>query len=91
MGVAMTFLFSGSLLRYVGYRRQIVYEQNTLDAALRALFSEFPELGGLLMNGGMTLKRTMRLAINSEVVGSDLTRPLASGDLVEIMTAISGG
>ena len=87
----MTFLFSGSLLRYVGYRRQIVYDQNTLDAALRALFSEFPELEGLLMNGEMELKRTMRLAINNEVVRSDLTRPLASGDLVEIMTAISGG
>ena len=87
----MTFLFSGSLLRYVGYRRQIVYEQNTLDAALRALFAEFPELKGLLMNDGMTLKRTMRLAINNEVIRSDLTRTLASGDLVEIMTAISGG
>ncbi|MEA3114570.1 MAG: sulfur-carrier protein [Caballeronia sp.] len=87
----MTFLFSGSLLRYVGYRRQIAYEQNTLEAALRALFDEFPELKGLLMNDEMTLKRTMRLAINSEVVRSDLTRPLASGDLVEVMTAISGG
>jgi molybdopterin synthase sulfur carrier subunit len=87
----MTFLFSGALLRYVGYRRQIVYEQNTLETALRALFDEFPDMKGLLMNDEMTLKRTMRLAINSELVRSDLTRPLALGDLVEVMTAISGG
>lgn len=30
----MTFLFSGSLLRYVGYRRRIDYETGTLAAAL---------------------------------------------------------
>jgi sulfur-carrier protein len=87
----MTFLFSGSLLRYVGYRRQIVYEANTLDAALRVLFATYPELEGLLMNSDNTLKRTMRLALNNEVVHSDLSRPLSTGDSVEIMTAISGG
>ncbi|SAL13024.1 ThiS domain-containing protein [Caballeronia udeis] len=87
----MTFLFSGSLLRYVGYRRQIIYEASTIDAALRVLFAEYPELEGLLMNPDKTLKRTMRLAINNEVIHSDLTRPLSAGDSVEIMTAISGG
>lgn len=87
----MTFVFSGTLLRYVGYRRQIAYEQMTLQAALRALFGDYPELEGLLIDSDMTLKRTMRLAINSEVVRSDLTRSLGSGDSVEIMTAISGG
>jgi len=87
----MLFLFSGSLLRYVGYRRQIAYEANTLDAALRVLFTDYPELEGLLMNQDKTVKRTMRLAINNEVVHGDLTRALSAGDSVEIMTAISGG
>lgn len=87
----MTFVFSGSLLRYVGYRRQIVYEANTLAAALRSLFSEYPELKGLLMNDELSLRRTLRLAINGEVVRSDLSRPLSSDDSVELMTAISGG
>lgn len=87
----MTFLFSGSLLRYVGYRRQIVYETSTLADALRALFSDYPELEGLLTNTDGTLRRTMRLAINSEVVRSDLSRSLSPSDSVEIMTAISGG
>ncbi|MGA7814017.1 MoaD/ThiS family protein [Caballeronia sp.] len=87
----MIFLFSGSLLRYVGYRRQIIFEANTLDIALRGLFADHPELEGLLMNRDKTLKRTIRLAINNEVVHSDLDRPLSAGDTVEIMTAISGG
>ncbi len=87
----MTFLFSGSLLRYVGYRRQMVYESNTLADALRALFIDYPELEGLLMNEDRTLRRTLRVAINNEVVRSDLSRALRSSDSVEIMTAISGG
>jgi molybdopterin synthase sulfur carrier subunit len=87
----MVFLFSGSLLRYVGFRRQIVYETGTLAAALRTLFGDYPELEGILMNQDQTLRRTLRLAINSEVVRSDLSRTLSSSDSVEIMTAISGG
>jgi molybdopterin synthase sulfur carrier subunit len=87
----MIFLFSGSLLRYVGFRRQIAYETGTVATALRTLFVDYPELEGILMNQDQTLRRTLRLAINSEVVRGDLSRPLSSNDSVEIMTAISGG
>lgn len=87
----MKFLFSGSLLRYVGYRRQIVYESGTVAAALDALFADYPELKALLINSEGTLRRTLRLAINNEVVRDDLSRPLSPGDSVEVMTAISGG
>jgi sulfur-carrier protein len=87
----MTFLFSGSLLRYVGYRRRIDYESATLAAALSVLFTDYPDLEGLLTNPDGTLRRTLRLAINNEVIRDDVSRPLSPGDSVEIMTAIAGG
>jgi molybdopterin synthase sulfur carrier subunit len=87
----MIFLFSGSLLRYVGYRRQIDYETGTLAIALGVLFAEYPDLKGLLTNPDGTLRRTLRLAINNVVIRDDLSRPLSPGDSVEIMTAIAGG
>ncbi|MBB5190944.1 molybdopterin converting factor small subunit [Silvimonas terrae] len=87
----MHFLFSGSLLRYVGYQRQIAYETGSLAAALKALFKDYPALEGLMMETDHSLRRTMRMAINNEVVRSDLSRPLAASDAVEVMTAISGG
>jgi molybdopterin synthase sulfur carrier subunit len=87
----MTFLFSGSLLRYVGYRRRIDYETGTLASAFGVLFSDYPALKDLLTQPDGTLRRTLRLAINHEVVRSDLSRPLAPDDAVEIMTAIAGG
>ncbi|CAE6831095.1 MoaD/ThiS family protein [Paraburkholderia haematera] len=87
----MTFVFSGSLLRHVGYQRQIGYEKDTLAAALRALFADYPDLEQLLMAPDGALRRTLRLAINSEVVHNDLSRPLSAGDSVQIMTAIAGG
>lgn len=93
----MTFNFSGSLLRFVGYRRQLAYDAKTLGNALNALFEDYPELRGLLMDQDLSFRRTMRLAINSEVIRSDrsdasgMSRPLAPDDSVEIMTAISGG
>jgi molybdopterin converting factor small subunit len=87
----MTFNFSGSLLRFVGYRRQLAYDAVTLGNALDALFSDYPELRELLMDQDLAFRRTMRLAINSEVIRGDISRPLAPNDSVEIMTAISGG
>lgn len=55
------------------------------------LFSDYPDLKGLLTQPDGSLRRTLRLAINNEVVRSDLARPLAAEDAVEIMTAIAGG
>ncbi|CAG9192971.1 ThiS domain-containing protein [Paraburkholderia tropica] len=87
----MNFVFSGTLLRYVQYRRDIGYDGGTLAQALRFLFDDYPELEPLLMDTPGALRRTVRIAVNNEVVRSDLSRPLASGDAVQIMTAISGG
>ena len=87
----MNFVLSGTLLRFVQYRRNISYNGGTLASALRSLFSEYPELEDLLMETPESLRRTIRVAINNEVVRSDLSRPLNSGDAVQIMTAISGG
>jgi sulfur carrier protein ThiS len=37
------------------------------------------------------LRRSLRLAINGEVVHTDLSQPLVATDSVTIMTAIAGG
>jgi hypothetical protein len=56
----MTFLFSGSLLRYVGYRRRIDYETATLAAAFGVLFSDYPDRGGAQRPGPPARARRRR-------------------------------
>jgi sulfur-carrier protein len=87
----MTFVFSGSLLRYVGFQRQISYEANTVAGALASLFRDHQGLQALMMTEDGRLHRTLRLAINQQVVPSDLQLALQPGDSVEVMTAVSGG
>jgi molybdopterin synthase sulfur carrier subunit len=87
----MTFVFSGSLLRYVNYQRQVSYDAVNVADALQELFGDHAGLQGLMLNADGSLRRTLRLAINNQVVPSDLAHPLSPSDSVEVMTAVSGG
>lgn len=87
----MRFVFSGTLLRYVGYRRHIDYDAPDVRSALQALYAEFPEAAGVMQADDGGLRRSLRLAINQEVAPHDPTRPLSRDDRVEVMSAVSGG
>ena len=87
----MNFVLSRTLLRYVQYRQNIGYDGQNMAQALRSLFNDYPELEDLLMDAQGSLRRTIRVAVNNEVVRSDLAHPLNSGDTVHIVTAIAGG
>ncbi|MBB5866732.1 sulfur carrier protein ThiS [Allocatelliglobosispora scoriae] len=87
----MTFRFSGILLRYVGYQQRLSYDSPTVGDALDELLSAHPSLRDVLLTPEGAIRRTHRLALNDEVVPSDLTRELGATDVVEVMTAVAGG
>jgi molybdopterin converting factor small subunit len=89
----MTFRFSGTLLRFVDYRKEIVVENAaTVDSALQNLVSRYPSLRGALLDADSNVRSTHRIILNGEVLGRGQTdRAVSDNDRLEILTAIAGG
>ena len=88
----MTFAFSGVLLRFTGYQRQVTVEAATLGEALRALTQQLPALQPVLYDAEGAPRAVHRLFLNGEQLPDlDLTRPLVATDRIDDLTAIAGG
>jgi molybdopterin converting factor small subunit len=89
----MVFTFSGILLQYTNYQREVRYERDmTVNDALQQLVTDYPGLRRVLLDGNQELRRSHRLALNSEqLCDVDLARPLGREDEICILTAIAGG
>jgi sulfur-carrier protein len=92
----MTFEFSGSLLRYVDYRRQVVIPAKTLGAALDVLFGHYPAVKPILLAGKPHLSQAHQVFINGARIANHaqsdiLQTPLLDQDVVSILTLITGG
>lgn len=88
----MKIVVSGTLLRFVGYQRELEIEANTVREAIVALESRHSALRPVLRDGEGSLRSSHQLFINGEQVGRDaLERPVERGDVLEVLTAIAGG
>jgi molybdopterin synthase sulfur carrier subunit len=88
----MNFRFSGALLRFVDYERTVQVEADALGPALHRLEERHPQLRAVLRDGEGNVRRTHRIFLNGEQVGSaDPELPLKETDEVEVLTAIAGG
>lgn len=88
----MKFRFSGNLIRFVDYTREVEVQANTLGGALSELVTRYPSLRQTLYDGENKLRAAHRLFLN----GDQLLRPdpgtdVAQSDCVDILTAITGG
>lgn len=88
----MTFRFSGLLLRFVDYERNVPLPASTLGEALTLLNQRYPRLRPVLQDNTGKLRGTHRLFVNGQLVArpSD-TMSLAEEDDIEFLTAIAGG
>jgi hypothetical protein len=92
----MKVVFSGSLLRFVNYSREVSLDAENLDQCIGHLVGQFPGLKPVLLSGDGRVRDTHQLFLNGEQVESQATRepsgfPLKGADTLLILTAIAGG
>jgi molybdopterin synthase sulfur carrier subunit len=88
----MIFRLSGSLRRFVDYRREVQCQAPTAQAAIDSLVTQYPGLKSALLDRKGRVRTAHRLFLNGDQMdrsGGDV--PVASQDTIEIVTAIAGG
>ncbi len=95
----MTFTFSGPMLRFVDYAKNVEVQASDLESALQELFSAHDQLRSVLLDSERNLRRTHQMFLNGELLESfyytnvEKRRNLAltNNDSVYFLTAIAGG
>jgi hypothetical protein len=95
----MKFMFSGALLRFVGFTKEIEISEPNLELALKELLVRHPTLGPALLHGEGNLRRSHQMFLNGETIDpryySDpqarAELPMGREDSVFFLTAIAGG
>ena len=95
----MKFTFSGTMLRFVEYAKEVEIPEPNFQLALEALLSRHPQLQSVLLDGEGSLRRTHQMFLNGESMDARYySDAKARGDLamqpddsVYILTAIAGG
>jgi hypothetical protein len=88
----MTFRFSGPLLRFVNYRKEIEVEAETLGIAINQLVKECPMLSTVIHDGNGRVLSAHRLFLSGELIRNpDPSMGLKRTDSIEILTSIAGG
>ena len=88
----MRFRFSGTLMRFVDFQRELAVAAPTIAGGFEQLIAAHPQLRAVLFTGAGALRGTHRLFLNGEqLAGEDLGRAVGEADTVEILTALAGG
>lgn len=88
----MKFRFSGALLRFVNYRKEIEFDAETLGIALEKLAQECPLLSSVMYDGRGKVQSAHRLFLGGELIRDpDLALGLKNTDCIEVITTIAGG
>ena len=92
----MKVVFSGTLLRFVNYSKEVDLEAANLHECIGQLGTQFPSLKPVLLNGDGRVRDTHQLFLNGEQLATeDRTKPgelpLQGNDTLLILTAIAGG
>jgi len=92
----MKVVFSGTLLRFVNYVKEVELDVANLHECISQLGARFSSLPPVLLNGDGHVRSTHQLFLNGEQVESAVIRNAAGcrldgGDTLLILTAIAGG
>jgi molybdopterin converting factor small subunit len=93
----MKIVFSGALLRFVDYSKEVDVPGNTLAECLQQLTTKFPALQPVLLDGASGVRRTHQLFLNGDQVAPNRyaagAPALAVGDddTLFVLTAVAGG
>lgn len=88
----MLVTFSGTLLRFVNFQKQVSIDANTVSEALAGIASKFPQAKSVIYDGDLNIRRVHQIFVNGKHVGPDeIDTPLAPSDRMDLLTAIAGG
>ena len=79
----------GPLKRLAGDEAAHDVDAETIGDLLRALERDHPDLRGWILDERGVIRRHLNVFVNGERVGAEA--PVAAGDAVDILPAISGG
>jgi hypothetical protein len=95
----MRFMFSGAMLRFVDFTKEIEVTESNFELAIGALLAGRPKLGPVLLDAEGNLRRSHQMFLNGESMDpryyrdpqarSELT--LGNADSIYFLTAIAGG
>lgn len=88
----MLVTFSGTLLRFVNFQKQVTIEAATVSEALATIVNKFPQAKAVIYDGEQQVRRVHQIFVNGKQVGPDeMSSPLAATDRMDLLTAIAGG
>jgi sulfur-carrier protein len=88
----MILRISGTLLRFTDYQKELRFEAATLKDGIDQLAQQYPEVGKALLDKQGNIRASHRLFINGDAVErNDMGRAMAGEDIVDILTAVTGG
>lgn len=89
----MLIRLSGTLLRFTDYQKELRIEATTLKEGIDQLATQFPEVGKALFDSKTgQVRASHRLYVNGDLVDKGAYgQPIGGEDVVDILTAVTGG
>jgi len=88
----MKFRFSGTLMRFVDYQREVQVDASTLGTAIDELARRFPDLKPVLLDAEGRVRKAHSLFLHRQRLNdTNLDQKLNEDDCVEVLTLIAGG
>ena len=88
----MNMSFSGTLLRFVNFQKNISIEAPTPSDALSKLVAQFPQARQVIYDADGQVRQVHQIFLNGKQLRSEeLNTPVRTNDQLDILTAIAGG
>ncbi len=88
----MKFRFSGNLLRYVDFHREVEVQGYTVEEGVNNLSEKFPGFDRIIHDSEGHIRMLHRLHLNGELLNpDDYGQPVTSEDVIGVLTPIAGG
>lgn len=88
----MKFKFSGNLLRYVDYRREIDVDGKTLAEGFDNIANKYPDFRRVILDSNNEIRLIHRFFVNGEQLEQDnFNCAVGPSDEVVVITPIAGG
>jgi sulfur-carrier protein len=88
----MNVSFSGTLLRFVNFQKNVNLEAHSVNEALSALIDRFPQVKAVLYDAEGKVRQVHQIFVNGQQFGpEEFGKPLTSTDRLDVLTAIAGG
>ena len=88
----MNISFSGTLLRFVNFQKNVAVDAPTANEALSKLVATYPQARNVIYGADGKVRRVHQIFLNGkQLAPEDLDATVQANDRLDILTAIAGG